>query len=113
MIILIPLPLFFSSTIYGVAGLSGKSKDYSGSDALCIQTDPPVNFCFCFCFIAWVIVGMIWTFCSAFTVVLYPLWESRAAIVQIATGIVKVGVLSAHPSDRPAHLALVFCWCVM
>ncbi|KAF9787824.1 urea transporter [Thelephora terrestris] len=60
MIILIPLPLFFSSTIYGVAGLS-----------------------------AWVIIGMIWTFCSAFIVVLYPLWESRAALVQIATGVVK------------------------
>jgi len=60
MIILIPLPLFFASTVYGVAGLS-----------------------------AWVIVGMIWTFCSAFIVVLYPLWESRAALTQIATGIVK------------------------
>jgi len=60
MIILIPLPLFFSSTVYGVGGLS-----------------------------AWVIIGMIWTFCSAFTVVLYPLWESRAALMQISTGIVK------------------------
>jgi len=60
MIILIPLPLFFSSTVYGVAGLS-----------------------------AWVVVGMIWTFCSAFIVVLYPLWESRAALIQIAKGIVK------------------------
>jgi hypothetical protein len=60
MIILIPLPLFFSSTVYGVAGLS-----------------------------AWVVIGMIWTFCSAFIVVLYPLWESRAALVQISTGIVK------------------------
>lgn len=60
MIILIPIPLFFSSTVYTVAGLS-----------------------------AWVIVGMIWTFCSAFIVVLYPLYESRAAIAQIATGIVK------------------------
>ena len=27
MIILIPLPLFFASTVYGVAGLSGKSDD--------------------------------------------------------------------------------------
>lgn len=43
-----------------------------------------------FCIPAWVIIGMIWTFCSAFTVVLYPLWESRVALVQIATGIVKV-----------------------
>jgi len=60
MIILIPLPLFFSSTVYGVGGLS-----------------------------AWVIIGMIWTFCSAFIVVLYPLWESRTALLQIATGVVK------------------------
>jgi len=60
MIILIPLPLFFSSTVYGVAGLS-----------------------------AWVVIGMIWTFCSSFIVVLYPLWESRRAITQIASGIVK------------------------
>lgn len=27
MIILIPLPLFFASTVYSVAGLSGKSND--------------------------------------------------------------------------------------
>jgi len=60
MIILIPLPLFFSSVVYSVAGLS-----------------------------AWVVVGMIWTFCSSFIVVLYPLWESRAAIAQISRGIVK------------------------
>jgi len=60
MIILIPIPLFFSSTVYSVGGLG-----------------------------AWVIVGMIWTFCSAFIVVLYPLWESRAALTQITTGIVK------------------------
>jgi hypothetical protein len=47
---------------------------------------------------AWVIVGMIWTFCSAFTVVLYPLWESRAALAQIATGIVKVQYFSSVTS---------------
>jgi len=52
--------LFFSSTVYGVAGLS-----------------------------AWVIIGMIWTFCSAFIVVLYPLWESRVALGQIGGGIIK------------------------
>jgi len=60
MIILIPLPLFFASTVYSVGGLS-----------------------------AWVVVGMIWTFCSAFIVVLYPLWESRVALTQIFTGIFK------------------------
>jgi hypothetical protein len=61
LIILIPLPLFFASTIYGEAGLT-----------------------------TWVVIGIIWTFCSAFSVVLYPLWESRAAIGLISRGVVKV-----------------------
>jgi SSS family transporter len=60
MLLLIPLPLFFASTIYGVGGLT-----------------------------AWVVIGIIWCFCSTFTVVLYPLWESRAALMQISCGIVK------------------------
>ncbi|KAJ3878127.1 urea transporter [Lentinula edodes] len=60
LIILIPLPLFFAQTIYGVRGLS-----------------------------AWVIIGLIWTFMSAFSVVLYPLWESREALHQIGAGIIK------------------------
>ncbi|KIY71252.1 urea transporter [Cylindrobasidium torrendii FP15055 ss-10] len=60
MIILIPLPLFFAQTIYGVGG-----------------------------FTAWVVIGIIWTFLSAFTVVLYPLWESRAALKMITSGMVK------------------------
>jgi hypothetical protein len=61
MLILIPLPLFFASTIYGVGGLT-----------------------------AWVVIGIIWTFCSAFTVVLYPLYESRVALLQISRGVIKV-----------------------
>ncbi|KAJ6551826.1 urea transporter [Mycena capillaripes] len=60
LIILIPLPLFFASTIYGKGGLT-----------------------------AWVVIGIIWTFLSAFSVVLYPLWESRAAISLISKGIIK------------------------
>ncbi|KAJ7143746.1 urea transporter [Mycena epipterygia] len=60
LIILIPLPLFFASTIYGKGGLT-----------------------------AWVVIGIIWTFLSAFSVVLYPLWESRAAIALISKGIIK------------------------
>jgi uncharacterized membrane protein YwaF len=39
---------FFAQTIYGVRGLT-----------------------------AWVVIGILWTFCSAFAVVLYPLYESR------------------------------------
>ncbi|TFK64544.1 urea transporter [Pluteus cervinus] len=60
MILIIPLPLFFSSVVYGVKG-----------------------------FTTWVVIGIIWTFCSAFTVVLYPLYESRAALLQIGKGVVK------------------------
>jgi urea-proton symporter len=61
MLILIPLPLFFASTIYGVRG-----------------------------FTTWVVIGIIWCFCSAITVVLYPLWESRSALLQISRGVIKV-----------------------
>ncbi|KIM52584.1 hypothetical protein SCLCIDRAFT_57101, partial [Scleroderma citrinum Foug A] len=48
--ILIPLPLFGALTIYSVDG-----------------------------FTIWVLVAIIWTFYSVFVVVIYPLWESRAA----------------------------------
>jgi len=60
MIILIPLPLFFAQTIFGVKGLS-----------------------------AWVVIGIIWAFCSAITVVIYPLIESREAILMVTRGVVK------------------------
>lgn len=61
MLIIIPFPLFFAQTIYGVRGLS-----------------------------AWVVIGIIWCFISAFSVVMYPLWESREALGQISRGIIKV-----------------------
>ena len=61
MLLAIPLPLFFAHTIFGVRGLE-----------------------------AWVVIGMIWTFFSAFTVVLYPLWESRDALTMIGKGMIKV-----------------------
>ena len=63
MLILIPLPLFFASTIFGVGGLT-----------------------------AWVVIGIIWCFCSAITVVLYPLWESRDALAQILRGVIEVRI---------------------
>ncbi|KAJ7347968.1 urea transporter [Mycena albidolilacea] len=75
LIILIPLPLFFASTVYGAGGLT-----------------------------AWVVIGIIWTFLSAFSVVLYPLWESRAAILLISRGIIKdifargSGKFAEHPA---------------
>ncbi|KAH8103317.1 urea transporter [Cristinia sonorae] len=60
MLLIIPLPLFFASTIFGERGLA-----------------------------AWVVIGIIWTFASAFTVVLYPLWESRGALWMITKGMAK------------------------
>lgn len=60
MIIAIPLPLFFAQTIYGVRGLE-----------------------------AWVVIGIIWVFCSFIAVVLYPLWESREALVMVGRGLLK------------------------
>ncbi len=51
----------FASTIYGTAGLT-----------------------------AWIVIGIIWTFFSAFAVVVYPLWESREALTMIFRGIIKV-----------------------
>jgi len=60
MIILIPLPLFFAQTVYNVPSLK-----------------------------AWVIVAMIWAFLASFTVVIYPLYESRVALTMVAKGIVK------------------------
>ena len=61
MLIIIPLPLFFAQTVYGVGGLT-----------------------------AWVVIGMIWAFCSAIAVVLYPLYESREALQLIGRGMIKV-----------------------
>ncbi|KAG2004698.1 urea transporter, variant 2 [Coprinopsis cinerea AmutBmut pab1-1] len=60
LILLIPLPLFFSQHIYTVAGFTG-----------------------------WVAVGISWTFFSIFAVVIYPLWESRVAMYQISKGVIK------------------------
>jgi len=59
-IIIIPLPLFFAHTIYGKGGLT-----------------------------AWVTIGIIWAFLASFIVVLYPLYESRVAIIQVSKGVVK------------------------
>ena len=78
MIILVPLPLFFAqskftsfncsrplaecaSAVYGVGGLT-----------------------------AWVTIGILWCFFATFGVVLYPLYESREALWQVARGLVKV-----------------------
>lgn len=60
MLLIIPLPLFFAQTVFGKRGLE-----------------------------AWVVIGMIWAFMSAFTVILYPLYESRRELMMIVKGMVK------------------------
>ena len=60
MIIIIPLPLFFAQTIFSVGGLT-----------------------------AWVVVGITWCFLSTFTVVIYPLYESREALWMVTKGLLK------------------------
>ena len=62
LIILVPLPLFFSKVVYGVKG-----------------------------FTAWTAIGMIWMFLAIFIVVLYPVYESREALGMVVRGVVKVG----------------------
>lgn len=61
MIILIPFPLFFSQFVFGTKSLA-----------------------------TWVAVGIAWTFLAAFAVVIYPLYESREALLLVSKGIIKV-----------------------
>ncbi|KAI9567815.1 urea transporter [Boletus coccyginus] len=75
--IIIPLPLFWASTVYSVAGFS-----------------------------VWVVVGILWAFCSAFAVVLYPLWESRAALAMIIRGMVKASTRLSWCVEVLAHCCL-------
>ncbi|EKM53290.1 uncharacterized protein PHACADRAFT_197719 [Phanerochaete carnosa HHB-10118-sp] len=60
MLLIIPLPLFFAQTVFGKRGLA-----------------------------AWVVIGIIWAFASALTVILYPLYESRRELAMIIRGLVK------------------------
>lgn len=64
LIILVPLPLFGSSVVYGVKG-----------------------------FTAWTVIGILWMFFAIFAVVLYPVYESREALVMVSKGIFKVSFL--------------------
>ncbi|KAF8995977.1 urea transporter [Cyathus striatus] len=73
LILIIPLPLFFSQVVYGTRGLA-----------------------------AWVSIGIAWTFCSAIAVVLYPLWESKEALIMISKGIVKASDIFAKGSGKYA-----------
>jgi len=60
LIIIVPLPLFFSSVVYNARG-----------------------------FTAWTVIGIIWMFSAFFTVVVYPVYESRSALVMVSKGVIK------------------------
>jgi hypothetical protein len=68
-IFLIPLPLFFAQTVYSEKGYT-----------------------------AWVAIGIAWVFCSIVAVVIYPVFESRHALIQITRGIYIV-----------SHILVVAC----
>ena len=40
-------------------------------------------------FTGWVVVGILWLFCSTFCVGLYPLWEGRHSMAHTFKGIVR------------------------
>ncbi|QKX53391.1 uncharacterized protein TRUGW13939_00470 [Talaromyces rugulosus] len=52
-------------------------------------------------FTGWVVVGILWLFCTAFGVVLFPLYEGRASIVRV----VRMMALDAMVKGRKKHLA--------
>ncbi|KDQ57453.1 hypothetical protein JAAARDRAFT_193782 [Jaapia argillacea MUCL 33604] len=58
--VIVPLPMFFTEYIFSIKFFTG-----------------------------WVVVSIIWAFCSAFICVFLPLWESRGALVEVGGGLVR------------------------
>ncbi|KZT28417.1 Na+/solute symporter [Neolentinus lepideus HHB14362 ss-1] len=58
--IIVPLPMFFSQYTFSVKF-----------------------------FTAWVVIGIIWTFCSAFICIFLPLLESRNALFEVGSGLIR------------------------
>jgi len=56
-------------------------------------------------FTFWVALSMIWALCATVAIALYPIFESRAGIVQLCGGIFNDlrGMPPAHP-EKPAHV---------
>jgi hypothetical protein len=83
LLILIPLPLYGSGVVFGVKGFS-----------------------------AWATIGIIWAFGGIAAVVVWPLFESRGALMDVSRGIVKVCFArrcTSSPYSRPP-LGYVFSW---
>ncbi|KAH9897323.1 Sodium:solute symporter family-domain-containing protein [Xylariomycetidae sp. FL2044] len=45
-------------------------------------------------FTGWVVVGIIWIFCSSFTVGLFPLWEGRQSMIRVTKGLLGRGKMN-------------------
>ena len=60
LVIIIPLPIFFSSVVYGKKG-----------------------------FATWISLVIAWLLIAACGCILYPIWESRTALLEITEGIYK------------------------
>ncbi|KAG6860864.1 hypothetical protein C0993_002807, partial [Termitomyces sp. T159_Od127] len=67
-LILVPLPLFFAQTVYGVRGFG-----------------------------AWVGIGIAWAFMSCGVVVVFPVWEAREGVWGVAKGLWEVRLLLLSP----------------
>ena len=52
-------------------------------------------------FRGWVVVGILWMFCSAFCVGLYPLWEGRHTMKRTAVAIYNDITGKKKPRSRP------------
>lgn len=94
MIILVPLPLFGSSVVYGTAHLPGslRAKKLTWSSPFLGVKG----------FTAWTAIGIIWMFCGFFTVVLYPVYESRDALAMVSKGVVKVRWTATYLHTSPS-----------
>jgi len=54
-------------------------------------------------FTGWVVVGIIWLFCSLFCVGLFPLWEGRLSVLHTVKAIYLDVTGKVHPSKYRAH----------
>ena len=55
-------------------------------------------------FTGWVVVGILWLFCSAGAVGVYPLWEGRASMAHTFRGIVRDLQGKGRPARRVSML---------
>lgn len=58
-------------------------------------------------FTGWVVVGILWIFCSLFCVGLYPLWEGRHSMAHTIKSIYRDATGKEHPSKHHAHGAMI------